>query len=118
MKTSVEIAAELFGEPGPEGWRARMGHAVSEDKFADVVRALDRARNDGRELQRRDEANMRRHLALLLVEIREERDALLADVNRAKVSFDNTEGRFAARVLGMLKVLEDEVQTASGARHQ
>jgi hypothetical protein len=118
MKTSREIAEELFGEASAEGWHARIGHAVSADKFDQMVRALDQVRDDGRELQRRDEAQMRRRLAELLRAITGERDALLATVNRAKTSFDNLEGRFAAHVVSMLRVLDDEVQTAPAARHQ
>jgi hypothetical protein len=93
MKTSTEIAEELFGEAGPQGWHAQSGHAVSDDKFKEVVRALDRVRAEGRALQREDEVHWRRHYI-------ERLDALLAIINPAK------------------KVLHDEIQTAPGARHQ
>jgi hypothetical protein len=93
MKTSAEIAEELFGEAGLQGWHARAGHALSDDKFTEVVQALDAARADGRALQREDEVHWRRHYI-------ERLDALLGIINPAK------------------KVLNDEIQTAPSPRHR
>jgi hypothetical protein len=109
MKTSFQIAEELFGGITVEGWHARTGHAISEDKFKEVVQALDEVRADGRDVQRELEVQMRTILASLLQAIRDERAELLSAVDAAKATFAEVEGRFAAKVLEMRKVLEESI---------
>jgi 3-deoxy-D-arabino-heptulosonate 7-phosphate (DAHP) synthase class II len=109
MKTSLQIAEELFGTVTVEGWHARIGHAISEDKFKEVVQALDAARADGRDIQRELEVRMRQELASLLEAIHDERAELLKSVDTAKASFTEVEARLAAKVLEMREVLEEVI---------
>lgn len=117
MKTSYEIAEELFGELTPEGWHTGQSHAISSERFAALVDALAQARLDGRSIEREHEAGLRHLLVGHLEAVKEEREFVSATIARAKAAFDEMEARLTVKLDEMTRVIMDAVQASTGARN-